>query len=96
MEEELRRFRNIQVYRYLSSRPQQCFSGQCEYDAVMRMIYDAWIELYFSDKLEKLSRQGLDTLYFNTVIVFPDFVADTPQNSIPVDFITGKKMATVS
>ncbi len=87
VKEEILRFQHIQVNRYLSSRPQKRFSGRCEFDAVMGMITDAWVELCYSSQWKCLSRQGRDTLYWGTTIVFPGFVADNPNSYVPFDFV---------
>ncbi len=89
---EGQRFFAIQIARYLASRPQHRFSGRCEYDAVKCLISDTWVELCCSGGLDGLSRQGREALYFNTIIVFPGYVADGFDSCIPVDFVTGTRI----
>ena len=91
--EELRRFRAVQVSRYLNFRPGKGFSGPGEYDAVTAMIDDAWVELRCSGALDGLSRQGRDAVYWTTVIVFPGFVAESP--CVAVDFASGEIIGSI-
>lgn len=89
---ETRRFASIQVARYLEDRPVRGFSGPAEYDAVLGIIKDAWVELRCSTALADLSSSGREALYWTTLIVFPSFVADSGLNCIPVDFISRQRV----
>lgn len=90
---ELRRFFTVQVNRYLCSKSKQCFSEASEFDAIMCMIRDTWVELNFSTKLNELCRKEREHLYQNVIIVFPDFVVDTPCHLVPVDFVNSRNIA---
>ncbi len=89
---EARRFASIQVARYLEDRPVRGFSSPAEYDAVLAMIKDAWVELRSNGSLAGLSAGGKEALYCTTLIIFPTFVADSGLNCIPVDFIGRKRV----
>ena len=91
-EAEANTFFSIQMARYLGSRPSGRFSGLPEYDAVMDMIKDAWIELRASGILNSLSPHGRESVYYTTIICFPTFVADSGLNCIPVDFVAKKRI----
>lgn len=83
---EARRFFEIQLRRYLNSRPRRRFSGPSERDAVMDMIRDAWVELRCCGCLEGLSPEGRETVYRTTLIIFPGFIADAGDKCLAVDF----------
>ena len=89
---EAERFVTVQVARYLQDRPSRGFSGPAEYDAVLAMIRDAWVELRFSAGLDGLSRSGREALYWTTLIAFPTFIADGGLDCIPVDFISRQRV----
>lgn len=85
-------FISVQLARYLDNRQTRGFSGQAEYDAVLAMIRDAWVEIRFNGGLEEMSRGGREALYWTTLIIFPTFVADSGLDCIPVDFIGRKRV----
>ncbi len=89
--EEAGIFFEIQVKRYLQLCSSNSFSGLPEQDAVTAMIRDAWVELRASRCIENLSKSGRMSLYYTTVMIFPDFVANGDKNCIPVDFTKGMR-----
>ena len=90
--EEARQFMKIQVVRYLKERPSRGFSSPAEYDAVLEMIRDAWVELRSAGTLSGLSSRGREAVYWTTLIFFPSFVAEGGLKCIPVDFVSRRRV----